>query len=778
MPPPETGIRVRVVGRDGDGKVYVITSTGHLRPVERWDFPTLVDIFAPMSNTLKFCWPAWGKAIEVEDPDTGEVKKVVPVKRAERDPVIECLINEAARLPDFDPHLQHRGRGGWQDAQGAFVWHSGGWLWRSASGKLERSRPAMHEGYLYTRQAATIEPWQTPVSAEESPARRILEDLRTWNWQRPYLDPILVLGWIATALMGGALPYRPIIFATGGAGVGKSRLHELVRSSLDGAVITSVNTTAAGIYQRVKQDALPFMVDELESKAGSTRAESVIELARVAYSGGDISRGGADHEATTFTARNSFFFSAIIPPPMGAQDKSRMALLNLGPLERAGHSGRDLTLKPETDGRMMLRQVMDGWKDFRDRLLPNYAEALGAEGLSARAIDTFGTLLAAAELLVGPGALEEIGLPVTEHKQLGEIVAAATSADRSGDAGALACLPRHPDAVDDRRISRRREADDRRRLRTHADAAERHALGRPRRQRAPRAGRSEGRRPRQGRRPARAWPMPGGAGRRAAAAPDLRRDRFSQGRMVAGAETGAGGDLPAGQEGEDQRLDQALRAGRPRGVRPGDAVIAALFVQTAGVYFGLPHVDPWDRARDAQLYSGPHPLVAHPPCERWGRYWGGAPTTWPRKKKGDDGGCFAFALAAVRRWGGILEHPEASAAWPAFRLLAPPREGGWIRADWIDGHHGWTCCVEQGAYGHRARKATWLYAHGVDLPELKWGPAEGDFVRLDDGFHSAQSRARAVKTGACQRLSKKQRAATPIPFRDLLISIALTAQSE
>lgn len=431
MPPPETGIRVRVVGRDGDGKVYVITSTGHLRPVERWDFPTLVDIFAPMSNTLKFCWPAWGKAIEVEDPDTGEVKKVVPVKRAERDPVIECLINEAARLPDFDPHLQHRGRGGWQDAQGAFVWHSGGWLWRSASAKLERSRPAMHEGFLYTRQAATIEPWQTPVSAEESPARRILEDLRTWNWQRPYLDPILVLGWIATALMGGALPYRPIIFATGGAGVGKSRLHELVRSSLDGAVITSVNTTAAGIYQRVKQDALPFMVDELESKAGSTRAESVIELARVAYSGGDISRGGADHEATTFTARNSFFFSAIIPPPMGAQDKSRMALLNLGPLERAGHSGRDLTLKPETDGRMMLRQVMDGWKDFRDRLLPNYAEALGAEGLSARAIDTFGTLLAAAELLVGPGALEEIGLPVTEHKQLGEIVAAATSADRS-----------------------------------------------------------------------------------------------------------------------------------------------------------------------------------------------------------------------------------------------------------------------------------------------------------------------------------------------------------
>lgn len=156
---------------------------------------------------------------------------------------------------------------------------------------------------------------------------------------------------------------------------------------------------------------------------------------------------------------------------------------------------------------------------------------------------------------------------------------------------------------------------------------------------------------------------------------------------------------------------------------------------------------------------------------------GGAPSTWPRKIKGDDGGCFAAALGAVRRWGGILEHPEASAAWATFRLVAPPRTGGWVRADWLDGHSGWTCCVEQGAYGHRARKATWLYVSGVDeLPDLRWGSAEGDFVRMEDGFHSAEERARKIKTGACQRLSKNQRAATPIEFRDLLISIARTAR--
>ncbi len=201
-------------------------------------------------------------------------------------------------------------------------------------------------------------------------------------------------------------------------------------------------------------------------------------------------------------------------------------------------------------------------------------------------------------------------------------------------------------------------------------------------------------------------------------------------------------------------------------------MIAALFVETNGIYFGLPNVDPWDVRRDARTYAGPHPVVAHPPCARWGRYWGGAPWQTERKKLGDDDGCFAAAIEAVRRWGGILEHPEATHAWKHFGLNAPPRSGGWVVADF---QGGWTCCIEQGHYGHRARKATWLYAHGVDLPSLNWGAAPGDFVRLEEGFHSKAERARAIKIGACQRLSARQRAATPPAFRDLLIGIASAA---
>ena len=209
----------------------------------------------------------------------------------------------------------------------------------------------------------------------------------------------------------------------------------------------------------------------------------------------------------------------------------------------------------------------------------------------------------------------------------------------------------------------------------------------------------------------------------------------------------------------------------------GQAIVAALYVLPDGPYSGLPGVDPWPESRDARRYAGPHPVVAHPPCARWGRYWSGGPS-WiaagnPRKQLGDDGGCFAAALESVRRWGGVLEHPADSKAWAHFGLNPPPRYRGWVVADF---EGGWTCRVEQGWYGHPARKATWLYANAVELPELQWGHAPG-FARLDDkGFRAAQERRRAVRTGVCQRLSHRQRALTPPAFRDVLLDIARSAR--
>jgi hypothetical protein len=96
-------------------------------------------------------------------------------------------------------------------------------------------------------------------------------------------------------------------------------------------------------------------------------------------------------------------------------------------------------------------------------------------------------------------------------------------------------------------------------------------------------------------------------------------------------------------------------------------MIAALYVQADGCYVGLEGVDPWPEARDARSYDGPHAVVAHPPCQRWGRYWFGGPSAKVRRVLGDDGGCFAAALASVRKWGGRAGAPRGLARGAPLR---------------------------------------------------------------------------------------------------------------
>lgn len=196
-------------------------------------------------------------------------------------------------------------------------------------------------------------------------------------------------------------------------------------------------------------------------------------------------------------------------------------------------------------------------------------------------------------------------------------------------------------------------------------------------------------------------------------------------------------------------------------------MIAALFVETGGVYFGLPGVDPWDEARDALKYDGPWPVVAHPPCARWSllanvnraRY--GIPV-------GADGGCFASALRSVRKWGGVLEHPAESMAWPAFSLVRPAR-GGWTTT--LGSRGEWVTEVCQHNYGHRAIKRTWLFAVAAAPPSLDWSAPGASACWISTDRPRAELAARGVEL-----MGKRERRATPAPFRDLLLSIADTAR--
>jgi hypothetical protein len=187
--------------------------------------------------------------------------------------------------------------------------------------------------------------------------------------------------------------------------------------------------------------------------------------------------------------------------------------------------------------------------------------------------------------------------------------------------------------------------------------------------------------------------------------------------------------------------------------------VAALFVQTGGAYFGLPFVDPWDEQRDARKYLGPHPVVAHPPCARWCKPLAKVNQTRYGHKIGDDGGMFHHALMMVQALGGVLEHPANSYAWDRFCLPKPTR-GKWTAAD----RWQWVTEVSQSAYGHPARKNTWLFYQGkTDPPALDWSDPKGTHLT---SFLKRTSRV-------APRLSKKNAIKTPPAFRDMLLSLAL-----
>lgn len=162
-------------------------------------------------------------------------------------------------------------------------------------------------------------------------------------------------------------------------------------------------------------------------------------------------------------------------------------------------------------------------------------------------------------------------------------------------------------------------------------------------------------------------------------------------------------------------MDDGSSHDKPTAAKRQEFDVAALYVESDGCYVGLPGVDVWDEARDARNYEGPLPVVAHPPCARWSVLWPLVKAAWGLEP-GEDGGCFEHALWAVRTFGGVLEHPALSLAWKRYNLPRPS-PGGWTTSLFDPGY---STEVSQAAYGHRARKRTWLYYVGPEPAALRW----------------------------------------------------------
>lgn len=195
--------------------------------------------------------------------------------------------------------------------------------------------------------------------------------------------------------------------------------------------------------------------------------------------------------------------------------------------------------------------------------------------------------------------------------------------------------------------------------------------------------------------------------------------------------------------------------------------VVALYVDPRGPYPKL--VREWyDEARDARTYAGPLPVVAHPPCGPWSKL--------RHLYRGSEHDCAPRALNQVQTFGGVLEHPAGSLFWDWAKLPLP--------GELPDIAGGFTIEVDQCAWGHVARKKTWLYFARVSrtaaVSSVRTGGTPTHWV---SGFRSSnkptpkhyKGRGVAVPPGI-KVCSAQQRRRTPVTFAEWLLELAASAR--
>lgn len=355
----------------------------------------LQKLFAGHEAFLYWGWPQWSRGRKsVVGFDSNHVR---------RDLFAACRKRGPWRASDMV-----RGRGAWKDSQGRLILHTGEFIYHN--GELRETGEL--DGFLYVRRPAATVPSMVAVAEADNPAPEIFRALKTWNFSRGDTDRMFLLGSMGVAMLAGALGWRPSTFISGDTGGGKSELtgpNGLLRVVLGRAMIATTNATEAGLYQLVGHDSLPIAIDELEGDEAPEQTQKIMKMARDAASGSIRIRGGQNHTGVDFQAQSAFYFSSINPPPMPPASLTRLAILQLLPLDTTTNEPPVLKAA-ETIGPRMLRWLADHWDKIQWRLSDFY-NILREAGHDARGQKTFGTFLAIATEMLGERGCREFGLP-------------------------------------------------------------------------------------------------------------------------------------------------------------------------------------------------------------------------------------------------------------------------------------------------------------------------------------------------------------------------------
>ena len=185
------------------------------------------------------------------------------------------------------------------------------------------------------------------------------------------LDGKRFLGWVAAAVAGGALEWRPHLMIPAEAGAGKSWLLQHVLQKLMGPLLIRIaDGTPASVARYTDASSLPVVLEEADKWVAD-----ILPLLRIA-AGGDGFRLRADSASRGVVAQSPRFpalISSTTVPDMAAADASRVSLVRLG---------REVDDWPKVKAQIV--QALGLSKNIRSAMIRQSAKiALGASQVTA-----------------------------------------------------------------------------------------------------------------------------------------------------------------------------------------------------------------------------------------------------------------------------------------------------------------------------------------------------------------------------------------------------------
>lgn len=310
-----TSAPFRALGYDDDRYFYLPSGTGQVTSVRR-------GAHTSPSEMLALASLEWWMHHYSKDPE--KPSKGVDWQLAASDAMRAC---EACGIYNPD---NTKGRGAWYDKRKkSVIIHLGDRL-------IVDGKPMeVHEyegGHTFARAERLEEYDLEPASDEDS--RKLIDLIARLQWKDPQ-HAMFLAGWIALAVICGALVWRPHLWLHAVAGAGKSWTQDSIIRQVLGRLAVSAQgaTTEAGIRQRLKQDARPVLQDEAEAETKRTRQsmQSIIELMRQSSSESayEILKGTVSGSGLSFRAQSMFLLSSINVSLNQAADVSRVTLISL-----------------------------------------------------------------------------------------------------------------------------------------------------------------------------------------------------------------------------------------------------------------------------------------------------------------------------------------------------------------------------------------------------------------------------------------------------------------